>query len=198
MSRRRVIYLSGTRADFGLMESTLKQVAATPGLDLQVAVEPQGEWPETIPRLGLRLALPGTLTSVDWIGLGPGEAYADSDEGVRYGRWQADVEQLSTPYVRPQENGQRMNVRRVRLSDLAGRGLEITGEPSFGLTARPWSTAALDAARHTADLVPDGLTWVHLDHAQHGLGSHSCGPDVAERHRLRSEPARFGFTFRRI
>jgi beta-galactosidase len=167
-------------------------------LDLQVAVEPQGEWPETIPRLGLRLALPGALTSVDWIGLGPGEAYVDSAEGVRYGRWQADVEQLSTPYVHPQENGQRMNVRRARLSDPAGRGLEITGEPSFGLTARPWSTAALDAAAHTADLVPDGLTWVHLDHAQHGLGSHSCGPDVAERHRLRSEPARFAFTFRRI
>lgn len=35
---RRLVYLSGTRADFGLMEATLRRVAATPGVNLQVAV----------------------------------------------------------------------------------------------------------------------------------------------------------------
>jgi GDP/UDP-N,N'-diacetylbacillosamine 2-epimerase (hydrolysing) len=35
---RRVIYLSGTRADFGLMKSTLQRIAGAPGLSLQVAV----------------------------------------------------------------------------------------------------------------------------------------------------------------
>ena len=38
VTRRRVIYLTGTRADFGLMSSTLKQIAAAPGLNLQLAV----------------------------------------------------------------------------------------------------------------------------------------------------------------
>jgi GDP/UDP-N,N'-diacetylbacillosamine 2-epimerase (hydrolysing) len=37
-SRRRLIYLSGTRADFGLMENTLQRIAATPGLAIEVAV----------------------------------------------------------------------------------------------------------------------------------------------------------------
>lgn len=37
-SARRIIYLSGTRADFGLMQSTLQRIAATPGLDLRIAV----------------------------------------------------------------------------------------------------------------------------------------------------------------
>jgi GDP/UDP-N,N'-diacetylbacillosamine 2-epimerase (hydrolysing) len=36
-SPRRIVYLSGTRADFGLMQSTLARVAATPALDLSVA-----------------------------------------------------------------------------------------------------------------------------------------------------------------
>jgi GDP/UDP-N,N'-diacetylbacillosamine 2-epimerase (hydrolysing) len=35
---RRIIYLSGTRADFGLMQGTLLRIAATPGLQVSVAV----------------------------------------------------------------------------------------------------------------------------------------------------------------
>ena len=35
---RRVLYLSGTRADFGLMERTLQRIAATPGLNVQIVV----------------------------------------------------------------------------------------------------------------------------------------------------------------
>jgi GDP/UDP-N,N'-diacetylbacillosamine 2-epimerase (hydrolysing) len=34
---RRILYLTGTRADFGLMASTLQRIARTPGLQLQVA-----------------------------------------------------------------------------------------------------------------------------------------------------------------
>ncbi|MBC5768395.1 UDP-N-acetylglucosamine 2-epimerase [Ramlibacter albus] len=33
---RRIVYLTGTRADFGLMEATLRQTAATPGVQVQV------------------------------------------------------------------------------------------------------------------------------------------------------------------
>ncbi len=38
MTRRRIIYVSGTRADFGLMRHTLNVIAADPRLDLSVAV----------------------------------------------------------------------------------------------------------------------------------------------------------------
>ncbi len=165
-------------------------------LDLRVQLEPTGEWPVTIPRLGLRMAVPGDLTTVEWLGLGPGEAYADSAEGVRLGRWQADRAELQTPYVRPQENGQRLDVRWVELSGPDGRGLRIDGEPTFGLGVHPWSTEALTRADHVSDLLPDGVTWIHLDQAQHGLGSHSCGPDVLEPYRLHLRPAGFAVRFR--
>ncbi len=166
-------------------------------LSLDVEVQPDGDWPDTIPRLGLRMALPGSLANVEWFGMGPGEAYTDSAEGVRVGRWTTSVRELQTPYVRPQENGQRMGVRWAQLTDDGGGGLRIEADPVCGLSVRPWSSAALEAAAHTTDLVPDGLTWVHLDHAQHGLGTHSCGPDVFAAHRLHPRAARFGFTFRR-
>jgi beta-galactosidase len=165
-------------------------------LNLLVQLEPAGEWPVTVPRLGLRMALPGELATVQWLGLGPGEAYADSIDGVRLGRWQAELVELQTPYVRPQENGQRLDVRWARISRPDGRGLQIDGEPSFGLGAHPWSTEALERADHLSDLTPDGLTWLYLDHAQHGLGSHSCGPDVLEPYRLHPRPTTFSFRFR--
>ncbi|WP_043183343.1 glycoside hydrolase family 2 TIM barrel-domain containing protein [Streptomyces sp. NRRL F-5123] len=69
------------------------------------------------------------------------------------------------------------------------------GAPDFWLTARPWTTEALDAAEHTTDLVRDGRLWLHLDHALHGLGSASCGPGVLPEHRLDAAPAAFSFLF---
>jgi beta-galactosidase len=97
--------------------------------------------------------------------------------------------------VRPQENGARPDVRWSELRRADGSGLRIEGAPAYWLTARPWSTEALDAAQHTTDLVREETLWVHLDHALHGLGSASCGPVTLPGDRLEAAPAAFSFTF---
>ncbi|GMA87746.1 hypothetical protein GCM10025868_29960 [Angustibacter aerolatus] len=167
--------------------------------EVEPTVTPTGEWPDTWPRLGVAMALPGGssgLEQVEWLGLGPDEAYPDSDEGARYGLWSRGVFGMQTRYVRPQENGHRPGTRWARLAGEAGAlVVEATGGGSFGLTVRPWSVAALTAADHVGDLVPDGRTWLHLDHAHHGLGTHACGPDVFEPYVLRPRAATFGFRF---
>ncbi|WP_329173362.1 glycoside hydrolase family 2 TIM barrel-domain containing protein [Streptomyces sp. NBC_01477] len=164
-------------------------------LRLDVAVTPEGEWRLPLPRLGVRLGLSPGLESVEWYGGGPGEAYPDSRAAARIGRWRSSVDALQTPYVRPQENGARAEVRWAELRGGDGSGVRIEGAPAFWLTARPWSTEALDAAEHTYDLVRSDTLWVHLDHALHGLGSASCGPEVLPAHRLDAAPAAFSFTF---
>ncbi|MFD2352758.1 hypothetical protein ACFSTC_30925 [Nonomuraea ferruginea] len=73
--------------------------------------------------------------------------------------------------------------------------MRITGAPVFGLTVRPWSTAALDAAAHRPDLVPDGRLHLTLDLAQHGIGSAACGPATLARYELRARPATFRLRF---
>ncbi|WP_377272458.1 glycoside hydrolase family 2 TIM barrel-domain containing protein [Peterkaempfera sp. SMS 1(5)a] len=165
-------------------------------LRLLVEVEPEGEWPVPLPRVGVRLAVPAALGRVRWFGGGPGEAYPDSRRAARIGSWESTVDALQTPYVMPQENGSRTGVRKASLYDGAGGGLRIEGEPEFALTARRWTTEQLAAARHTADLEPDP-EWIHLnlDHAHHGLGSASCGPGVLPAHRLTVAPFRFAVTF---
>jgi beta-galactosidase len=137
------------------------------------------------------MSLPTAVTGMTWFGAGPGEAYADSHAGVRVGTWSATLAELQTPYVRPQENGRRAD---VRWAELTG-GLNIAFDEPVGVTLRPWTSKALDAAAHTVDLVPDDSVWLTLDVAQHALGTAACGPLPQEKYVLSARPFQLGVTF---
>ncbi|MFJ8942084.1 glycoside hydrolase family 2 TIM barrel-domain containing protein [Streptomyces sp. NPDC102395] len=158
-------------------------------LRLTVSVTPEGDWTVPLPRLGVRFGL-AEADRVTWFGGGPGEAYPDTRAASMVGRWESTVDALQTPYVRPQENGARADVRWARLG-----GLRIEGDPEFFLTARRWTTEQLDAARHRTDLTPGDTVWVNLDHGQHGIGSQSCGPGPLPQYFLNAAPAEFSFVF---
>ncbi|MCF3145562.1 glycoside hydrolase family 2 TIM barrel-domain containing protein [Streptomyces platensis] len=164
-------------------------------LRLELSVDPEGDWPVPLPRLGVRMRVCGSLALATWFGGGPGEGYPDTRAAARIGRWSMPVDALQTPYVRPQENGARPGVRWAELTRTDGSGLRIAGDPDFFFAARRWPAEELTAARHTTDLRPGEELWVHLDHAQHGIGSQSCGPGVLPQHRLEVAPARFSFVF---
>ncbi|MFD8999910.1 glycoside hydrolase family 2 TIM barrel-domain containing protein [Streptomyces sp. NPDC059582] len=159
-------------------------------LRLTVSVTPEGHWTLPLPRLGVRLGLPGSADRVRWYGGGPGEAYPDTKSASLLHRWDSVVDDLQTPYVRPQENGARADVRWVEIG-----GLRIEGEPEFWFSARRWTTEELDLAAHLTDLTSGDTVWVNLDHGQHGIGSQSCGPGPLPQYFLRAEPTEFSFVF---
>ncbi|MEV7975489.1 glycoside hydrolase family 2 TIM barrel-domain containing protein [Streptomyces sp. NPDC086519] len=169
-------------------------------LRLTVSVTPDGDWTVPLPRLGIRFGL-SAADRVRWFGGGPGEAYPDTRSASMVGRWQSTVDDLQTPYVRPQENGARADVRWAEIG-----GLRIEGDPEFWFTARRWTTEQLDAAAHRSDLTPGTASesgsaagvWVNLDHGQHGIGSQSCGPGVLPQYQLHAQPAEFSFVFSEI
>ncbi|MER6349402.1 glycoside hydrolase family 2 TIM barrel-domain containing protein [Streptomyces sp. NPDC001595] len=158
-------------------------------LKLTVSVTPEGDWSVPLPRLGIRFAL-AAADEVTWFGGGPGEGYPDTKAASMVGRWQSTVDGMQTPYVRPQENGARPDVRWAELG-----GLRVEGDPVFSLGARRWTTEQLDAAEHLTDLVAGDSVWVNLDHGHMGIGSQSCGPGPLPRYHLRAEPAEFSFVF---
>ncbi|MGP4047628.1 glycoside hydrolase family 2 TIM barrel-domain containing protein [Streptomyces sp. 2A115] len=164
-------------------------------LRLTVSVAPEGDWNVPLPRLGIRLGL-FAGNRVKWHGGGPGEAYPDTNSASMLGRWESTVDDLQTPYVRPQENGARADVRWAEISwgeDFSA--LRVEGEPEFWFTARRWTSEDLDAAEHLTDLTPGDTVWVNLDHGQHGIGSQSCGPGTLPQYFLRAEPTEFSFVF---
>ncbi|RKE11104.1 glycoside hydrolase family 2 TIM barrel-domain containing protein [Catellatospora citrea] len=188
--------VAAAAVDAGLLV-TYRWSEAGDALRLQLDVTPDGVWTVPLPRLGLRLGLPATYDQVAWFGRGPGEAYADTRLAARVGRYAATVDAMQTPYVYPQENGARIDVRWATISDTSGAGLRIEADPLFQLTARRWTSEQLDAARHQTDLVPGDHVWVNVDLAQHGIGSNSCGPGVLARHALTARPASMTLLLRR-
>ncbi|MCX5424580.1 glycoside hydrolase family 2 TIM barrel-domain containing protein [Streptomyces sp. NBC_00078] len=158
-------------------------------LKLTVSVRPEGEWTVPLPRLGVRFGL-SRADAVKWFGGGPGEGYPDTKAASRAGRWESTVDGLQTPYVRPQENGARADVRWAEIG-----GLLVEGDPEFFFSARRWTTEQLDAADHLTDLTPGDAVWVNLDHGLHGIGTGSCGPGVLPQYQLKAEPAEFSFVF---
>ena len=163
----------------GLLDDLHVGASTATGSASRVDVAPEGEWTVPLPRLGLRLALPAAPRPRRVVRRAArARPTADTRRAARVGRFAASVDELQTPYVRPQENGNRTEVRWATLTDAAGAGLRVEGRPHFELTARRWTSEDLDAATHTPELVPRDRIWVNLDHAQQGIGTASCGPGV--------------------
>jgi beta-galactosidase/evolved beta-galactosidase subunit alpha len=151
----------------------------------------------SLPRVGLDLTLADAFDAVSWYGRGPGESYVDSRESALVGRYDAGVDELHTPYVAPQENGNRTDVRWVRFTDGRAVGLEATAaDGPFDFAARRYTAADLTATDHDADLPRRNAVHVTLDHAHCGLGTGSCGPPTLDRYRVGTGPHAFGFRLR--
>ena len=190
-----VVVRSGAAGSDLFFDTRLRWSAQDSGVSLQVSVEPSTVPDFPLPLVGLRLRLPARMGQLRWFGRGPGEAYPDTGQATSISVWDLAVDDLQVPQVRPQENGRRAAVRWAELRDPAGSGLRIesgAGLPDgFGLSARRWTSEALDAARHTSELVDDGNVWLVLDAGQHGIGTAACGPGPLERYVLAAEPVHF-------
>jgi beta-galactosidase len=166
------------------------------GVLLDVDVDFVGPWEDTpylhrdiwVPRLGLLFEAPGACAAAEWYGRGPGETYADSFEGSRIGRYRSKIAELGVDYPVPQENGNHVQTRWLRLSGAGVPTLRIDGAPLFDFTARRWTSLDLQRADKPYELVDSGRVWLNVDHAQQGLGSASVGPALPERYRVPRVP----------
>jgi beta-galactosidase/beta-glucuronidase len=169
-------------------------IRADGSVHLDVSGSPLGEQPRTLPRIGLELTLPATFDRVDWLGLGPAESYPDSIKAARLGRWSSTVDAMYTPYVFPQEYGQRSACRWLSLTTPSGLGLHVTASPTIHFSARHYTTETIEKARHPHELKKSDFITLNLDHRQNGLGSASCGPGVLPQYELKPEAFAFGVT----
>jgi beta-galactosidase len=86
------------------------------------------------------------------------------------GRHASAVADLGTPYIFPQENGLRCDVRWLAVTDAAGAGLFVQGLPLLHASALPLRLEDLRDAVNLADLIPRDETALHLDGFHAGLG----------------------------
>jgi beta-galactosidase len=167
----------------------------------ELAVENEvrlGEGIGDIPRVGVGLVLAPGPEQLIWFGRGPWDNYSDRKASAVIGQWRSTVTDQYVPYIMPQEHGHKCDVRRLTVRDDQGRGLRVSGQPTFEFSALHLSDADIFQALHTPDLRPRAEVFLNIDAAQRGLGTLSCGPDTLERYRLLEREYRFGFSLRAL
>lgn len=162
---------------------------------LEVSGEPTGKLPEIFPRIGISMCLPNDLEWAEYFGKGPGETYPDSKQANKIGLYSMGVDSLFTPYIRPQENGNRSEVSWMSLTDLRGNGLMAAGLPTFNFSVSRYSIAELDKAKHLHELKANDVLHLNIDSEIHGLGSASCGPGQLPQYKLESKSFKFKVAF---
>ncbi|MGW8265226.1 MAG: glycoside hydrolase family 2 TIM barrel-domain containing protein [Longimicrobiales bacterium] len=161
-----------------------------------------GETAPDLPKYGFTLHLPPAMEAVSWFGRGPHESYRDRKSGARVGRHEAMVEDLFHAYIRPQETGNRTDVRWVALTGEEGAGLLVMADPAMEFSALPFQDDDLDEGhapvyRHVWDLQPRDRVVLDLDFAQMGVGGDtSWGARPHPQYRLRPGP--YGFRVRLV
>jgi beta-galactosidase len=177
---------SSIRAPATGARAVVRQVVGERGIvDVHVRVEMPAA-PEA-PRLGLQCEVPARMKEVEWFGRGPHESYRDRRESAAVGLYRSTVEEWVTAYVRPQENANRSDVRRVRFTAREGDGLLISAPPAapLSVSAWPYRLEDLEAAAHDEELPRRDRITVNLDHLQMGVGGdNSWGLEVHPPHRI--------------
>jgi beta-galactosidase len=160
---------------------------------VKTTVKPFGELPP-LPRIGLTMTLRGDLDAFTWLGRGPHENYCDRNEGAPIGLYSTRVAEQYVPYIMPQENGNKTDVRWAALTSEEGFGLLAVGAPVFEASAQHYTAEDFEAAQHTCELKKRNAVILNLDHRQAGVGGASCGP--ATRPEYQVPPKRTVFTVR--
>lgn len=150
---------------------------------------------KSLPRIGLTFQTPATCDQVGYLGRGDVETYADRKQCGKIGIHHTTAERMFHYYVTPQSTGNRTDVRWMTLTDKAGQGWKITSGQPFQFSATPYPDKNVEAARHINQLKRNGNITVHLDAAQSGVGTATCGPGVRPEYLVKVAECTFDFIF---
>lgn len=165
---------------------------------IDVDVDPATDLPPSIPRIGLKMTIPGGFERFTWLGRGPHENYWDRKEGAPIGIYSGTVDDQYVPYIKPQENGNKTDVRWASLTNDLGFGLLIAGMPLIEVSAHHYTIEDFEKAKHTYELKRRDDITLNIDYRQSGLGGGSCGPDTLPQYLVKPEHVHFAVRLRPI
>lgn len=159
----------------------------TSGGKITVDVELKNVCPLTaeLPRFGVHCEMENRLSEVLYYGRGETESYSDFKEHTTVGIFKTTVDKMAHKYIKPQDSGNRSQVRFARLTDNASDGIVIKArEKLLNFNVNPFTLTQLVRAKHIEDLPDKNVSFVTVDGFVRGTGSGSCGPLTAKEHRI--------------
>ncbi|WP_027125946.1 glycoside hydrolase family 2 [Gelidibacter mesophilus] len=149
----------------------------------------KGEHPNFY-KFGNKLVLPEAYKNITYYGKGPFEAYTDRQHAAKVGLYKQTIAEQYFPYLRPQENGNKMEVRWASLTKQDGSGIRFLSDTPFFVQALNYSEDDLHSGderqqEHAGEIDPRKEVYVNIDGFQQGLGSiNSWGLLPLEQYRL--------------
>lgn len=122
-----------------------------------------------IPKFGMRMRLPADMTDIAYYGRGPWENYPDRKRSAFIGRYAMPLSEFETEYVKPQDNGNRCDVRWFEISS-PQKTLRIDGCQPLCIRAWNYGEEDLTDARHPQDVARGRFVNVNIDLNIHGVG----------------------------
>lgn len=151
-------------------------------------------------RLGLAFSMPARFTELSWYGRGPHETYADRWSSGEMAVYSGRIAEQNHDYIRPQETGNKVDVRWMTLTPARGAGLRVTGT-ALSMNALAFPYADLDrrplGQAHSSDIHAHGEVSLLIDQRQIGLGGDDQWSKAGQPHwqyRIPLQPTRYRFT----
>ena len=138
-----------------------------------------------IPRIGMYLTIPKSYSNVSWYGKGPKESYWDRKTGQKTGVYSSKIKEQFHVYSRPQETGNKTDVRWMKVSsnDIS---IKVIGKKLLNASIWPFHMKELDfnssegaksasglipvTTKHGADIkIGETVQW-NIDYLQMGVG----------------------------
>ncbi|KAA5823681.1 DUF4981 domain-containing protein [Algibacter amylolyticus] len=162
-----------------------------------------------LPRIGLSIQLLKEFNNVSWYGRGPYESYLDRKTGAKIGVYSGLVKDFNWAYIRPQENGNKSDVRWMSLKNSGNKGIKIYGFPTIDFSAHHAIMEDFESLertdgrqrdgdivtnRHTIDVQERDLTALNIDYKQMGVGGDtSWGAQTHQEYKLLSDTYEYTF-----
>ena len=126
-------------------------------------------------RFGMRAELNKSLANIQYYGRGPIENYVDRNNCTFIGKYSQTVDEQFYPYIRPQENGSKTDIRWWNQVNKAGNGIQLVSDAPFTASALHYTIESLDDGlnkdqRHSELVPPTDYVNLCIDKVQMGLG----------------------------
>jgi beta-galactosidase len=129
-------------------------------------------------RVGLAFTMPSRITMVEWYGRSPHESYQDRKRGAAIGLWRGKIADQNHDDMRPQETGNKVDVRWMELSEPGQGGLRVTGDQLLSINALAFPYDDLSrrepGTRRSTDIVPHDVVSLLIDAVQSGVGGNTA------------------------
>ena len=152
-----------------------------------------------LPRFGNNFIIDNSYDQVTWYGRGEHENYQDRKTSALVGLYDASVSDLYFEYIRPQENGNRTDIRTLSFANSAGKGIKISAPKLFAFSAHHQLNSDFDEGmqkrqQHTFDIPKRDLININIDHSQMGVGGdNSWGLLPHEEYQIKPENLSFQY-----